>query len=68
MDDVLPKQTPEDDYNCGIGVVAAVGIVLCDVIGVNQDDNFKFITIRLLQEVVDCFLLQGDQRICLFLS
>ncbi len=43
--DVLPQQTPEDDYNCGIGVVAAVGIILRDVIGVNQDDNLKFVTI-----------------------
>jgi hypothetical protein len=41
----LPKQTPQDDYNCGIGIVAAVGIMLRDVIGINLDDNFKFATI-----------------------
>jgi hypothetical protein len=40
VEDVLPKQTPEDDYNCGIGAVAATGIMLRDVIGINQDDDF----------------------------
>jgi hypothetical protein len=45
MEDILPKQTPEHDYNCGIGVVAAVGIMHQNVIGVNLDDNFKFATI-----------------------
>ncbi len=43
--DILPQQTPEDDYNCGIGIVAAVEIILRDLIGVNQDDDFKFVTI-----------------------
>jgi hypothetical protein len=33
VEDELPQQTPEDDDNCGIGVVAAVGIMLHDVIG-----------------------------------
>jgi hypothetical protein len=41
MEDALPQQTPEDDYNCGIGVVVAIGIMLRDVIGVNQDDDFS---------------------------
>ena len=45
VEDVLPKQTLEDDYNCGIGVMAAIGIMLRDVIGVNQDNDFKFVTI-----------------------
>jgi hypothetical protein len=45
LEDVLPQQTQEDDYNCGIGVVAAIGIMLRNVIGVNQDYNFKFFTI-----------------------
>ena len=41
MEDVLPQQTPEGDYNCGgIGIVAAVGIMLHDFIGANQDDDF----------------------------
>ena len=40
VEDVLPQQTPEDDYNCGIGIVAAVGIMLHDFIGANQDDDF----------------------------
>jgi hypothetical protein len=29
----MPQQTPEDDYNCGIGVEAGVGIILRYVIG-----------------------------------
>ena len=45
VEDVFSQQTPEDDYNCGIGVVAAIGIMLYDVIGVNQDNNLKFVTI-----------------------
>jgi hypothetical protein len=45
VEDVLPKQTPDDDYNCGISAVAAIGIMLRDVVGINQDDNFKFATI-----------------------
>jgi hypothetical protein len=45
VEDVLPKQTPQDDYNFGIGVVAAVGIMLRNGIGANLDDNFKFATI-----------------------
>jgi hypothetical protein len=45
VEDVLPKQTPEDDYNCRICAVAAIGIMLHDVIGINQDDDFKFATI-----------------------
>jgi hypothetical protein len=45
VEDVLPKQTSEDDYNCGIGAVAAIGIMLRDVIGINQDNNFEFAAI-----------------------
>ena len=30
-DGVLPKQ--KDEYNCGIGLVAAICIILCDVLG-----------------------------------
>jgi hypothetical protein len=45
VEDKLHQQTPEDDYNCGIGVMATVGIMLHDLTGVNQDDNFTFVTI-----------------------
>jgi hypothetical protein len=45
VEDVLPKQIPQDDNNCGIGIAAAVGIMLRDVIGVKLDDFFKFSTI-----------------------
>ncbi len=73
LEDVLPKQTPEDDYNCGIGAVAAIGIILCDVIGINQDNNFKFATIFSKKALIVSFCkktreLQEDQRVRLFLS
>ena len=44
-ENVLPKQSAEDDYNCGIGVVATIGIILRDVIGFNLEDDTKFGTI-----------------------
>ena len=42
---VLPQQSPDDDYNCGIGVVATIGIILRDVIGFNPEEDIKFGTI-----------------------
>jgi hypothetical protein len=66
MEDVLPQQTIEDDYNCGIGVVAAVGNMLRDVIGVNQDDNFNFVTIFSMKTLIVSFYKKTKEYICLF--
>jgi hypothetical protein len=66
VEDVLPKQTPEDDYNCGIGVVAAIGIMLHDVIGINQDNNFKFVTIFSTKTLNISFYNKTQEYICSF--
>ncbi len=66
MEDVLPQQTPVDDYNCGIGVVATVGIMIRDVIGVNQDDNFKFVTIFSKKTLIVSFCKKTKEYICSF--
>ena len=41
--DLLPLQ--EDGYNCGIGVVAAVGIILRDIIGRTSESEHHFCNI-----------------------
>jgi hypothetical protein len=62
----LPKQTPEDDYNCGIGAVAAIGIVLRDVIGINQDDDFKFATIFSQKALIVSMCKTTGEYMCSF--
>jgi hypothetical protein len=66
VEDVLPKQTPEDDYNCGIGAVAAIGIMLCDLIGINQDNNFKFATIFSKKALILSFCKKTREYVCSF--
>jgi hypothetical protein len=66
MEDVLPKQTPEDDYNCGIGAVAAIGIMLCDVIVINQDDNFKFANIFSKKALIVSICNMTGEYVCSF--
>jgi hypothetical protein len=66
VEDGLPKQKSEDDYNCGIGVVAAIGIMLHDVIGTNQDDNLKFVTI-FSKKMLNVFLCRKtEEYVCSF--
>ncbi len=62
----MPQQTPEIDYNCGIGVVAAVRIMLRDVIGINQDNNFKFATIFSKKTLIVSFCKETKESVCLF--
>jgi hypothetical protein len=64
--DVLPKQTSEDEYNCGIGAVAAIGIMLRDVIGINQDDNIKFATIFSQKALIVSFCKTTGEYVCSF--
>jgi hypothetical protein len=66
VEDVLPKQTPEDDYNCGIGAVAAIGIILRDVIGINQDNNFKFATIFSKKALIASICKTTGEYVCSF--
>jgi hypothetical protein len=62
----LPKQTPEDDYNCGIGTVAAIGIMLRDAIGINKDDHFKFATIFSMKTLIVAFCKKTREYVCSF--
>jgi hypothetical protein len=62
----LPKQSPQDDYNCGIGVEAAVGIMLCDVIGVNLDVTFRFATIFSKKMLIVSFCKKTKEYAYLF--
>jgi hypothetical protein len=66
VEDVFSQQTPEDDYNCGIGVVAAIGIMLYDVIGVNQDNNLKFVTIFSKKTLIVSFCKKTVEYVCSF--
>jgi hypothetical protein len=63
---VFSQQTPEDDYNCGIGVVAAIGIMLHNVIGVNQDNSLKFVTIFSKKTLIVSFCKKTEEYVCLF--
>ena len=62
----MPKQTPEDDYNCGIGAVAAIGLMLRDVIGINQDDDFKFATIFSKKTLIVSICNTTGEYVCSF--
>jgi hypothetical protein len=66
MEDALPKQTPQDDYNCRIGIVAAVVIMLRDVIAINVDDNFKFAIIFSKKTLIVSFNKKTKEYVCLF--
>jgi hypothetical protein len=58
--------TPEDDYNCGIGVVAAIRIMLCNAIGVKQDDDFKFVTIFSKKTLIVSFCKKTEEYVWSF--
>ena len=64
--DVLPSQSEDDDYNCGIGVVAAVGIILRDVIGVNLEDDLKFAANFSKKKLLISFCKDTKEHICSF--
>jgi hypothetical protein len=49
-----------------IGAVAAIGIMLCDVIGINQDDDFKFATIFSKKALVVSICKKTGEYICSF--
>ena len=66
MVDVLPKQSPEDNYNSGFGVVASVGIMLCDAIGINLDNDFKFATIFSKKTLIVFFCKKTKEYACSF--
>ena len=38
----MPEQDVEDDYDCGISVVATIAIILRDCIGSGLEDDIKF--------------------------
>ena len=64
--DVLPSQSEDDDYNCGIGVVAAVGIILRDVIGVKLEDDLKFAANFSKKKLLVSFCKDTKEHICSF--
>ena len=43
-DDVarLPLQNPTDSWNCGFGLIAAIAIILRDIVGTDADANAKY--------------------------
>lgn len=65
-EDKMPKQSDEDDYNCGIGVVATIAIVLRDCIGRDPEDDLKFIRNFSTRTLEVSFCETSKEHICSF--